>query len=169
MDALEAIFNRRSIRKYTDAPVSEKDLQTILKAGMLAPSANNKQPWQFVVVNERETLTALAEVHPYAKMLLQAPLAIVVCGDRERSHKEYWVQDCAAATQNILIAATALGLGSVWLGVHPNESRVYGVSQLLALPDEKITPFSIVALGYPAEEKGEVDRYQPDWVHYNRW
>ena len=118
---------------------------------MAAPSASNRKPWHFVVVAERETLSALAEAHRYAKMLNEAPLCIVPCGDPAISDS-YWVQDVAAATENILLAATGLGLGAVWCGVHPREERVTAVRRILGLP-EGIGPFALIAIGHPAEEK----------------
>jgi nitroreductase len=167
MDALKVIFTRRSIRQYTDEPVSEEDLQILLEAGMNAPSANNRQPWHFIIVNEREQLNSIMDFHPYSRMLAQAPLAIVVCGDITRSER-YWQQDCAAATQNILLAARALDLGSVWLGVYPKEDRVAGVTRLFQLPDH-IRPLCVIAVGHPAVDAGRVERYDAGKVHHNRW
>jgi nitroreductase len=167
MDALEVIFTRRSIRKYTDEPVTEEHIKTLLEAGMNAPSANNRQPWHFIVVDERERLNAIMEVHPYSSMLEQAPLGIIVCGDITRSERS-WQQDCAAATENILLTARALGLGSVWLGVYPKEDRTEGITRLFQLP-EHIRPLSVIAIGHPAEEKGRVERYDPAKVHQNQW
>ncbi len=167
MDALEAIFTRRSIRKYTPDPVAEKDIKTLLDAAMNAPSANNRQPWHFIVVTDRRQLNAIMEVHPYSKMLAEAPLAIVVCGDTVVS-ESYWQQDCAAATENLLLAARALNLGTVWLGVFPREDRVAGVHKLFALPDH-VQPLCIVAVGHPNEEQGRVERSDGAKVHTNRW
>ena len=167
MDALEAIFTRRSIRKYKDEPVGEEQIKTLLEAGMNAPSANNRQPWHFIVVDERERLNAIMEVHPYSKMLAQAPLAIIVCGDITRSER-YWQQDCAAATENILLATRALGLGSVWLGVYPKEDRTKGITEIFDLP-ENVRPLCVIAVGHPAEEAGRVERYHASKVHRNQW
>lgn len=167
MDALEALFTRRSIRKYTDEPVSDEDLTTILEAGMNAPSANNRQPWQFVVVDDREKLNAIMDVHPYSRMLAEAPVAIIVCGDTTVS-ENYWEQDCSAATENILIAARALGLGTCWLGVTPNAQRTPAIAELFGLPDP-VKPLNVIALGHPAEDKGRVERYNEDRVHKNGW
>jgi nitroreductase len=167
MDALETLFTRRSIRKYTDEPVSAEHIKTLLEAGMNAPSANNRQPWHFIVVDERDRLDAIMEVHPYSKMLAQAPLAIVVCADITVS-KRYWQQDCAAATENILLAARALGLGSVWLGVYPKEARVEGVTEIFNLP-EQIRPLCVIAVGHPAVEAKRVERYDSSKVHQNQW
>ena len=151
MNAIEAIFSRRSIRKYTDQPVPEQFLETLLKAAMSAPSAGNEQPWQFVVIRERQTLDAIPDIHPHSAMLKEAPLAIVVCGDLKlEKHQGYWVQDCSAATENLLVAAQALGLGAVWLGVYPREDRVQGLKRLLQLP-QLVIPLCIVSVGFPAE------------------
>ncbi len=167
MDALDVIFTRRSIRQYTDEPVREEQVKTLLEAGMNAPSANNRQPWHFIVVDEREKLNAIMEVHPYSKMLAQAPLAIVVCADITLSER-YWQQDCAAATQNILLASRALDLGSVWLGVYPKEDRSKGIVRVFDLP-EHIRPLCVIAVGHPAEEAGRVERYDSLKVHRNQW
>jgi nitroreductase len=167
MDALEVIFTRRSIRQYTDKAVSQEDLQTILDAGMNAPSANNRQPWQFIIVDDRDKLNKIMEIHPYSRMLAQAPLAIVVCGDTNVSGS-YWQQDCSAATENILLAAHALGLGTVWLGVYPREQRVNGIKFLFNIPDH-IQPLNVIALGYPAEQKGRVNRFDAARIHTNSW
>lgn len=167
MDALDVIFTRRSIRQYTDEPVREEQVKTLLEAGMNAPSANNRQPWHFIVVDERQKLNAIMEVHPYSKMLAQAPLAIVVCADTTRSER-YWQQDCAAATQNILLASRALDLGSVWLGVYPKEVRTKGIVRVFGLP-EHIRPLCVIAVGHPAEEAGRVQRYDSLKVHRNQW
>ena len=166
MDALEVIFTRRSIRRYTSEPVTADDVKTILEAGMNAPSANNRQPWHFIVVDKREKLNAIMEVHPYSKMLAEAPLAIIVCGDPAVS--EFWQQDCAAATQNILLAARALELGTVWMGVYPDEQRAASVAALFGVPED-IKAMCIIAVGHPAEHKGRVERYDAGKVHKNGW
>jgi len=169
METLEAIRTRRSIRKYADRSVPEKVVETLLRAAMAAPSAGNEQPWQFVVLDDRETLAAIPEYHPYSAMLKEAPLAIVVCGDvRLERYKGYWVQDCSAAMENLLLAAHASGLGAVWLGIYPMEERVVKTQELLKLPGEVI-PLGIAALGYPAEEKEPADRFNAERVHRNRY
>jgi nitroreductase len=169
MDALEAIFARRSIRCYTAKEVPPQIIHTLLEAGMAAPSANNKQPWHFVVISERAVLDAIPKFHPYSRMLLEAPLAILVCGDsRLESHPGYMAQDLSAAVENILIAAQGLGLGAVWLGVYPREERMAGMKDLLKLPDG-IMPFALISIGYPAEEKPPADRYSEQRVHLNQW
>ena len=169
MDAMENILSRRSIRRYTAEPVSEETIKQLLEAAMSAPSANNRQPWQFVVIDDRELLDAITEVHRYAQMLKEAPLAILVCGDLQRAKRQgYWVQDCSAATENLLLAAHALGLGAVWLGVYPNEQRLVGVRRLLRLP-EQLEPFILISLGQPAEQKPPSARDDAERGHRNQW
>jgi nitroreductase len=164
---VQTIFARRSIRKYTEEPVSGQTIEILLKAAMAAPSASDRKPWQFIVVTERETLDALAEAHRHGKMLFEAPLCISVCGDLTEM-EGFWVQDCSAATENLLLAATALGLGTVWLGVYPRDERVAAVRRILALPDH-ITPLNLVSIGYPAEEKEPRTQYNEARVHWERW
>ena len=169
MKALDAILTRRSIRQYTDQPVPDEMVKELLEAAMSAPSATNQQPWQFIVITDRQILDAIPDVHPYSAMLKQAPLAIAICGDKLLERSEgYWVQDCSAATQNLLLAAHALGLGGVWLGCHPRLERVEGLRKLLELPDH-VTPLSLVSIGYPAEHLPPSNRYDPSRVHYNQW
>jgi nitroreductase len=169
MDTIEAILTRRSIRVYTDQPVQAEVIDLLLKSAMQAPSAGNQQTWQFVVVTDRLQLNALAEVLPYGKMLTTAPLGIIVCGDLEREKsKGYWVQDCSAATQNILLAAHAQGLGAVWLGVYPREERVRDVRKALGIP-ETVIPLCAIAVGSPAEQKPRTERYDAARVHHNAW
>lgn len=169
MDALEVLFTRRSIRKYADAPVSDEDLKLLLRAAMAAPSANNAQPWQFIVVRDQAQREAVARHHPYAQMAPKAPLCIVVCGDlcKEKT-PGFWVQDCSAAIQNIMLAARALGLGTVWTGVHPVEERVAGIRRVFNIPDGVI-PLGIVVVGHPAQPFSEQDRYDEHKVRYDRW
>ncbi len=166
---MHAIFKRRSIRRYTNKIVSDELLEQILKAGMAAPSAGNQQPWHFVVIDDREILNEIPKVHPYSNMLKEASHAIVVCGDTSRQRYEgFWVQDCSAATQNMLLMATELGLGSVWLGVYPNKERVNAIKELLNMP-ENVIPLCIVSVGYPAETKEPADRFDAARIHRNRW
>jgi nitroreductase len=169
MEAFEAILSRRSIRKYLQTPVSEHDIHQLLDAAMNAPSSSNGQPWHFVVVSDRKLLDEIPRFHAYSGMLKEAPLAVVVCGDTSlEKTKGVWVQDCSAATQNLLLAARALGLGSVWLGVYPLEERMAGVRALLGLPD-RIIPLAIIAVGHPAESKPPANRFNPERVHRNKW
>jgi len=166
-DLIQTIFSRRSIRKYTEEPVPETLVKTLLEAAMAAPSASNRKPWHFVVITEREILDRLANAHRYAKMLHDAPLCISVCGDESVSQR-FWEQDCSAATQNILLAAAALGLGSVWCGVYPSEDRVRVISEILGL-ERPFKPLNLIAIGYPAEEKEPRTQYDESRVHRERW
>lgn len=166
-ELIKTIFARRSIRKYTTKPVSRKDIRVMLEAAMAAPSASNRQPWHFIVVTDQQTLDRLARAHPYGKMLFEAPLCIAVCGDETVSPR-FWVQDCSAASENLLLAAAALGLGAVWLGVHPRESRVDPIKKVLKIP-ETIVPLNLIPIGHPAEEKEPRTQYNEPRVHHKHW
>jgi len=168
MDTMEAILTRRSIRKYTKQPVSDEVLKELLEAAMCAPSGGNRQPWCFVVINDRKVMNEIPRYHAYSQMLREAPVAILVCCDSDSQLGELGVQDCSAATQNILLAAHAKGLGAVWLGIYPAEAMVTATKKLLNLP-EHIIPISLISIGYPAEQKPQPDRYRADRVHYNQW
>lgn len=169
MDALEAIHTRRSIRKYQDKPVDDKTLETILAAAMSAPSACNSQPWQFIVITDREIIEEVPKINSHAAMVLDAPVSIMVCGDVSfEISGGYWVVDCSAAVQNLLLAAHALGLGACWTGVYPETERMERFASLLNLPDNVI-PHSLIALGYPGEETPTEDRYKTERVHRQRW
>ncbi len=168
MDTLEAIFTRRSIRKYRADAVSEDQIETLLKAAMFAPSAANRQPWHFIVISDRSLLDAVPQFHEYAAFLRGAPLAILVCADENLQKVGCWEQDCAAATQNILLAAHALGLGTCWIGIQPVAERIAGVRLLFNLP-EHVQPFSLIAVGHPADQPTQPDRYKPERVHTNSW
>jgi len=169
MEALEAIYGRRSIRRYSSQAIEERIIETLLRAAMQAPSARNTQPWHFIVVTERKTLDAIPEIHPYAAMLREAPAAVLVCGDTGLEQSiGYLSLNCAAATQNLLLAAHALGLGAVWLGIYPREQRVEGMRKLLGIPAHVI-PMALISLGYPQEDKKPVDRYLPQRVQRERW
>ena len=164
---LENILDRRSIRRYTSEPVTDNEIRAILECAMQAPSAMDARPWQFVVVDDRDTLNTLSDNHPYAKMLREAPMCICVCGVQGQI-KDYYQQDCAAATMNILIAARELGLASCWMGVAPREERMAAVRRVLGIP-ENVMPFNLIALGHPAEEIPRPDRWDPGRIHKNRW
>lgn len=169
---LKNIMTRTSIRAFTDQAVEESKVEALLRAGMAAPTAVNKQPWAFVVVREREQLDRLREAQPNARMLATAQLAIVVCGDMEKAlegaAQSYWVQDTSAATENILLAAHALGLGAVWTGVYPIADRVAAVSEALGLPSQ-IIPLNVIPIGYPDQSPEPKDKWNPANVHYERW
>ncbi len=166
---MDAIFNRRSIRRYKSEPVPDEVINKLLRAAMAAPSAGNEQPWHFVVVKDKERLRRLSKMSPYASALKGAPLGIVVCGDLNAEiYKGFWVQDCSAATENILIEAVYLGLGAVWLGIYPLDDRIKYVQRELEIPPH-IIPFSAVAMGYPGHHLPSVDRYAENKVHYEKW
>ena len=161
------ILKRRSIRKYTGDSISPQTITQLLQAAMAAPSARNLQPWHFIVVTDRKKLDQLAETHPYGKMLAHAPLAIAVVGEPACSEK-YWIQDCSAATENILVAAVTLGLGAVWLGVTPREDRIKGVGDVLSIPTE-FQVLSLISIGYPDEEKPASTKYSEERIHLDTW
>jgi len=166
-ELLELIYSRRSIREYTDQPVDDESVEAMLKAAMAAPSADNLQPWHFVIVRNRETLDKLADVHKYAHMLKKAPLGIVVCGDQEVS-KRHWVEDTCAATQNLLLAATAQGLGGVWISLYPKKKHQNSVRDLLDIP-EQVGVLCMLAIGHPGEKKKPRTQYKPERIHHGEW
>jgi nitroreductase len=170
MDALKAIMTRRSVRRFNSAPVSEEVLETILQAGMSAPSAVNQQPWHFVVINDRSLLDKIPTVHEYAAMCRQAAAAIILCMDAaQETYRENWVQDMSAAAENILLAVRALGLGAVWVGVYPEQVRMQGIKKLLNLPDS-VTPFALIPLGHTDVPQCEIkERYKKERIHHNKW
>lgn len=169
MELMEAVFNRRSIRKFEDRPVDEALVRQILEAAMMAPSAGNAQPWRFVVMDDRATLDSVADIHPYVKMVRQAPLGILVCADLSlEKFPGYWVQDCSAAMQNMLLAIHAVGLGAVWTGVYPMEDRVAGFRKLCNLPDNVI-PLGFAPIGWPAQQPKSESRFRQDRIHRNTY
>ena len=169
MDAIDAIHTRRSIRKYTKQPVSDDIIHEFLAAAMMAPSSGNAQPWHFVIIKERETLDAIAVFHQHGKMLRDAPIAILVCADPTlEKYEGRWMLDCSAATQNLLLAAHAKGLGAVWIGIYPGANRIDPMRELAALP-EHIIPFSLISIGYPAEQKPTPERFNTERIHYDHW
>ncbi|MBD5233670.1 MAG: nitroreductase family protein [Bacteroidales bacterium] len=168
---IDNIMTRTSIRQFTDQPIGADTLETILKAGMAAPTAVNKQPWAFVTITERAQLDTLNAYHPYAR-LATATTAIVVCGDMnlalEGPAQEYWIQDCSAASENILLATHAFGLGAVWCGVYPDSARVADVSRVLGLPST-IIPLNIITMGHPDVTPEPKDKWMPEKVHSQKW
>ena len=167
MSIIETIYARRSIRQYEERPVEREKLETLLKAAMAAPSAMNFKPWEFVVVTESETMDAIRSSLMFGKH--NAPSAIVVCGNmsffKNPMASRFWVQDCSAATENILLAALELGLGTVWLGVHPIHNYSKLISKILHLPNH-VKPLNVIFVGYPAEEKQPRTQYNPERVHW---
>lgn len=174
MDALHMIFTRRSIRKYTDEPITTDQETLLLKAAMCAPNTVNRRNWAFIVVRDPARLNALAEdLRPNAEPLRRAKMAIIPCGDLSltlRGMEEYWVQDCSAATENLLLAAHAMGLGALWMGTYPQWNKVNNVARTLNLP-RHIQPLCVIGLGYPAEEKPSAadQRYEPVKIHHEQW
>ncbi|PIS31146.1 MAG: nitroreductase family protein [Candidatus Marinimicrobia bacterium CG08_land_8_20_14_0_20_45_22] len=165
---LDYIFRRRSIREFTNEPVSDEHLELILKSGMAAPSAHDLKPWHFIIIRDRTKLNKIADLHPYAKMLYQAPVCIAVCGDVEISSKR-WDQDCAAATENILLSLPELNLGGVWIGYHPEASGLTALfDELFGLP-QNIRLFSLIAVGRPAEEKPSRTQFDANRVHFEKF
>ena len=168
---IDNLFARRSIRRFTDQPVDVEQIDMLLKAAMAAPSANNSKPWHFIVVTDGAIRDALAEAHPYARMATQSPVCIVPCGESRLSRagrSGFWVQDLSAATENILLAATGLGLGAVWCGVYPSEERLADLRRILGIP-EGVVPFALIPVGHPAEQKEPRTQYDGDRVHRERW
>ena len=165
---LDVIYARRSVRNYTGEVIKGLDLEILMKAGMAAPSGRNEQPWAFIAITDPEILAKLSEGLPYAKMLPRAGSAIVVCGHSvppsRPGSRDLWEQDCAAATENILLAAEAMNLKAVWTAVHPYPERQEFVRELLNIPPE-IYPFSIIPVGFPKGEEKPKDKFDPGKVH----
>ncbi len=171
---LENIMTRSSVRSYTSQKIESERIETLLRAGMAAPTGGNKQPWEFIVVTDREILDKIPEYATGAKMISGAQTAIVVCGDTSRCMPgtlvEYWIQDCSAATENILLAAHAMGLGAVWCGAYPNNdlNRVGRFKELFNLP-ESVYALNVIVLGYPDTPSTPKDKWDPAKVHYNKF
>jgi nitroreductase len=171
-DTLKTIFSRKSIRSYKDEPVSKEKLVMLIKAGMAAPTAVDKRPWEFIVITDRKVLNELADALPYAKMASSAAAAIIVGGDVRKQwggmESDYWIMDCSAATENILLAAESMGLGAVWTAVYPEDSRIRAVRQILGIPPH-IVPLNLVPVGVPAGREKAKDKYDPKQIHWNKW
>jgi nitroreductase len=165
---MDILLERKSIRKYTDEKVKDEDLEYILRAGMSAPTAKNMRCYFFIVVQDKETHKKIARIHSSAQMILQAPLAVLIVGDKNSAYENYLPQDCAAATQNILLAATARGYGSVWCGVYSNRERQEALERLFNLP-QNIKAFSLVVIGKSAESNPHKDGWDPKKIKYETW
>ncbi len=167
MEALECIKNRTSIRKFIDKPVEDELIKEIIKAGMCAPSALNRQPWEFYVIDNKEIMDRITAVSPNFDK--DSPIQVVVVGRLDYINGgdilDYWIEDCAAVTQNMLLAATALGLGSLWCGVFPRKDRCDAIKEILGLKDNQM-PFSFLHFGYMGEEPNPKDKYQEERIHY---
>lgn len=170
--AMHNILSRTSIRSYIDKDVEPEKAEQLLRAAMAAPSAGNKQPWKFIVIRDKEILGKLSSRIKTMKMVETAPLAIVVCGDIDNTFpgdgRDYWVEDASAASENILLAANALGLGAVWCGVYPMTERVAFIKEVLDLP-ENIVPLNVIPVGYPSGSKAPMDKWKPENIHYDTW
>lgn len=169
---LENIRTRTSIREYKDTKIDSDKIHNLLKAGMAAPTAGNKQPWQFIVINNPELMEDIGTNIGTALMVGTAPMAIIVCGDTTATFSgvgnEFWIHDCCAAAENILLAAHAQGLGAVWCAIQPYADRISYIQKVLALPDE-IKPLCIIPVGYPAAPQEPKDKWKPEYVHHNHW
>lgn len=167
---MKEIFNRRSIRKFNDQIVEPEKIDKLLRAAMQAPSAANQQPWEFIVVKDKEALNRLSQVSPYSKPVASSDVTFVLLANvSELKFESAWQQDMSAAAQNILLEATHLGLGSVWLGVATSDDVVKNVRALYSLP-ETVKPFALISVGYPDGQKNEfVDRYKSEKVHEEKW
>jgi nitroreductase len=169
MDAIEAIMTRRSVRQFTPQAVTDAEIEVVLRAAMAAPSAGNERPWRFVVATDAAVLARLSKATPFAGAIAGAPAAIVICADRRSlKYPGFWPVDCAAATENLLLAAHAIGLGGVWIGVHPIAPLMWNVRRIVGVP-KGIEPMSLVALGHPLKVREPLDRYEPEWVHLQGW
>lgn len=169
MDVLTAIKTRRSIRTFTDQDVADQVVEELLRCAMHAPSAGGAAPWDFVVIRDHELLVKIAEINPYAKFGVNAPLAILICGNLEREkYQGYWVEDTAAAMENLLLAAHGLGLGACWTGIYPDKGRVASFTELLKLP-ANIIPMGLAIIGYPKHIPETPDRFDASRVHLNIW
>lgn len=170
--AIDCIMTRASVRSYTDRQVEDSTINKILQAGMAAPTAVNQQPWQFVVVTEQNLKDSISSAFKSAKMVEHCGFAVVVCGDMDNLFKDdtpdggFWVQDCSAASENMLLAAHALGLGGVWCGIYPIKDREIRLRDILNLPSG-LTPLNVIAFGYPSQPATPKDKWTPAKVHYN--
>lgn len=169
MDIFEAIFTRRSIRRFTDEPVSDEDLRIILKSAMLAPSACNQQPWHFIILRDADSREKASRTSPYTAMAAHAPLVIIVCGDtKDEKAKGFWIEDCSASTENLLLAARGKNIGTVWCGVYPVMERVDYLRNALGIP-EHVIPLGLICAGHPAQEFREAERFREDRIHLEKW
>jgi nitroreductase len=170
MELYDGLISRRSIRKYTGEKIDDEKILAIIRAGMYAPSARNRRPWHFIIIDDRSVMARIMEFHPYSAMLKHASHVVAVCGDEQLENGPgYYKLDCSAASQNILLAAHSLGLGAVWLGIEPREQRIKDLKNLLELPAH-IHPLSLISLGVPENISINIpDRYEPEKIRRNKW
>ncbi len=169
MELFEAIYTRRSIRKYQDKEIPEEIVKKILSAAMMAPSAKDSRTWHFILVKDQDKKNRIKDVHPYVGMVTESPLSILICGDLTREKFQgFWPQECSAAMQNLLLAAHASGLGAVWTGVYPVEERILKFKEIFNLP-EHIIPLGLAVVGWPDQERKSKERYSEELVHYEVW
>lgn len=169
MDGMKALLTRRSIRLFRPEPVEPEIIRSVVEAAMHAPSAGNQQPWRFVLIQDRAALKRISEDHPYASAVDSCSLAILICGaTRDLPHPDFWAVDCAAATENLMLAAHMQGLGSLWVGLYPRRDRMAILSRLVHLPED-VEPFALIPIGYPLERPEQPDRYRPEWIRSEHW
>lgn len=169
---IDDIMTRTSVRAYSDKEVDSEKIDTLLRAAMAAPTAGNKQPWRFVVINDKAILNDISENFQTMTMAKDASIAVVMCGDTTATFKgdaqAYWIEDVSAASENLLLAAHAIGLGAVWCGIYPQMARVEQFSKMLNLPVD-IIPMACICVGYPSGETTPKDKWKPEYIHYNTW
>ena len=171
-DAMKIIYSRKSVRHFTNRAVTKDQLNQILRAGMSAPSAMNQQPWEFFVITDHKTLLELSKGLTSTPMLDKISAAIIVCGNTDKKEKlneaAYWILDCSAASENILLAVEALGLGTVWTAVYPDNNKISFVRKTLRIPYNYI-PLNCIPIGYPTGEDKPKDKFKPEKIHWNQW
>ncbi|MCK9431812.1 MAG: nitroreductase family protein [Candidatus Omnitrophica bacterium] len=169
---LRTIFERKSVRAYQPGEVTPEQLMLLVRAGMAAPTAVDRRPWDFIVITDKEVLKKIAAAMPYAKMALEAPAAIVVTGDLNRQFggkdASFWMLDCSAASENILLAAESMGLGAVWTGVFPDPERIRALRKILGIP-ENVVPLNFIPVGLPSGKDKPKDKFNPQQIHENHW
>lgn len=169
MDAIQAILGRRSIRQFTGEKIPDNDVKVFLEAAMAAPSACNQQPWHYIIIKEKDSFRKIMEAQSYTKMLEKASIAVIVCADPTlQTCPGYWVQDCSAATENLLLAVHALGYGATWCGLYPNDDVVWKIRNIFDIPKE-VYPLGVIAIGIPDEKKPPANRYKQERVHSEKW
>ncbi len=166
---MDPVISRLSVRRYQERQLSSENIDILIQAAMSAPSADDERPWHFIVITDQPLKKTISEANPFLYIVYEAPVAILVCGDISKQKIEgFWVQDCAASTENILIEAQLQGLGAVWLGIYPIDGRIECMRRFMNIPDG-IIPFSLVVLGYPADVTVPSKRFDTTRIHFNMW